>query len=114
MLLDLNSLQIYCDLVESGSFSRTAERHFVTQSAVSQKLRSLENAVGHVLIERGRGKSRFVLTEAGRILLHGALPLLRQADELAASLSGLSDEVAGTVRVATVYSVGLHALPGRL
>ena len=114
MPLDLDSLRLFCDLVETGSFSRTAERQFVSQSAVSQKLRALEKSVGQVLLERGRGKARITPTEAGAILYRGALPLLREAEELEARLHGLSDEIAGTVRVATVYSVGLHALPGRL
>jgi LysR family transcriptional regulator, transcriptional activator of the cysJI operon len=114
MGLVLDSLRVFCDLVETGSFSRTAERQFVSQSAVSQKLRALERSVGHVLLERGRGKGRVTPTEAGRVLYQGAVSLLREAEELEARIQGLSEEVAGTVRVATVYSVGLHALPGRL
>lgn len=114
MPLDLDSLRLFCDLVDTGSFSRTAERHFVSQPAVSQKLRALERSVGQALLDRGRGKTRVAPTNAGRILYAGALPLLRAAEELEARIQGLSDEVAGTVRVATVYSVGLHALPGRL
>jgi DNA-binding transcriptional LysR family regulator len=81
---------------------------------VSQKLRALERELGQPLLERGRGKKRIAPTDAGSILYHGALPLLREAEELEARLQGLSEEISGTVRVATVYSVGLHALPGRL
>ena len=114
MLLDLDNLRLFCDLVETGSFSRTAERLFISQPAVSQRLRALERSVGQALLDRGRGKMRVVPTEAGRILYAGALPLLRDAEELEARIQGLSEEIAGTVRVATVYSVGLHALPGRL
>lgn len=114
MPIALENLRLFCDLVETGSFSRTAERQFVSQPAVSQKLRALERGTGQTLLERGRGKKRVTPTEAGRILYEGALPLLRAAEELEARILGLSDEIAGTVRVATVYSVGLHALPGRL
>lgn len=114
MALELRSLRLFCDLVATGSFSRAAERHFISQSAASQKLRTLEREVGQELLERGRGKGRISPTEAGRILYEGAMPLLREAEALEARMRSLSDEVAGTVRVATVYSVGLHALPGRL
>jgi DNA-binding transcriptional LysR family regulator len=114
MPLELTTLRLFCDLVETASFSRTAERQFVSQPAVSQKLRALEREVGQQLLERGRGKKRITPTEAGNVLYQGALPLLREAEELEARLRGLSEEIAGTVRVATVYSVGLHALPGRL
>ena len=114
MPLEFNSLRLFCDLVETASFSRTAERHFVSQSAVSQKLRALERSVGQALLERGRGKTRVTATHAGSVLYQGAVPLLRAAEELEDSIKGMSDEIAGTVSVATVYSVGLHALPGRL
>ncbi len=114
MPLDLNSLRLFCDLVETGSFSRTAERQYVSQPAVSQKLRTLERSVGLALLDRSRGKSIVTPTEAGTILYRGALSLLRDVEELEASLRSRSGEIAGAVRVATVYSVGLHALPGRL
>ena len=107
-------LRLYCDLIETKSFSRAAERSFVTQSAVSQRIHTLEKEYAHPLLERGRGKRRIVPTEAGQILYDGAKKLLQEAAELDGLLRGLSDEIAGTVRVATVYSVGLHALPPRL
>jgi len=112
--MDLSDLQLFCDLVETRSFTRTAERRFVSQSAVSQRLRALEREVGQTLLERSRGRSGVVPTEAGAALYEGARSLLRQAGELETRVRGLGDVVAGTVRVATVYSVGLHALPGRL
>ncbi len=112
--MDLHALQLFCDLVETRSFSRAGERGFVSQSAVSQRLRTLEREYGQLLIERGKGKGRIAPTEAGRLLYEGAKPLLAQFAELEARLRGLSDEASGTVRVATVYSVGLHALPRRL
>ena len=77
--MELSALRLFCNLVETGSFSRAAERSFVSQSAASQRLRTLEREVGQVLIERGKGKGRIALTEAGRILYEGAVPLLRQA-----------------------------------
>ena len=112
--MDTQVLQLFCDLVETRSFSRAAERNFVSQSAVSQRIRALEREYGQVLIERGKGQGAVTPTEAGRILYEGAKPLLNEFVELDARLRGLSDEIAGTVKVATVYSVGLHALPARL
>ena len=112
--METTTLQLFCDLVETESFTQAAERNFVSQSAVSQRLRALEREFGQVLLERGKGRGRIVPTEAGRILYEGAKTLLNEFGELEARLRGLSEEVAGTVRVATVYSVGLHALPGRL
>lgn len=113
-MLNLDALQIFCDLVATGSFSRTADKNFVSQSAVSQRLRALERDYGQTLLDRGQGRGRVRPTEAGQTLYAQGRQLLRDATALDALLRGLSDDVAGTVRVATVYSVGLHALPPRL
>ena len=113
-MLNLDSLQIFSDLIETGSFSRTAEKNFVSQSAVSQRLRALELDYGQTLIDRGQGRGKVTPTVAGETLYSGAKALLQGAMVLDAEMRQLSDEVAGTVRVATVYSVGLHALPPRL
>ncbi len=113
-MLNLDSLQIFSDLVDTGSFSRTAEKNFVSQSAVSQRLKALEADYGQTLIDRGQGRGKVSPTVAGDALYAGAKALLQSAAALDAEMRQLSDEVAGTVRVATVYSVGLHALPPRL
>jgi DNA-binding transcriptional LysR family regulator len=113
-MMDLVALRVYCDLVETGSFTQAAERNFLSQSAVSQRIRALEASYGQVFLERGKGKGRVTPTDAGEMLYRGARPLIQDAEELDARLRGLTDELSGTVRVATVYSVGLHALPGRL
>lgn len=113
-MLNLDSLQIFSDLVETGSFSRTAEKNFVSQSAVSQRLKALEAGTGQTLIDRGQGRGRVTATAAGETLYAGAKALLQAAGALDAEMHQLSDKAAGTIRVATVYSVGLHALPPRL
>lgn len=113
-MLNLDTMQMFCDLVETSSFSRAAEKNFVTQSAVSQRLRALEVQYGQTLIERRQGRGAARPSPAGQMLYDGAKRLLHEARMLEEQLRGVSDEVAGTVRVATVYSVGLHALPPRL
>ncbi|MDQ2798751.1 MAG: LysR family transcriptional regulator, partial [Armatimonadota bacterium] len=105
---------MFCDLIETGSFSRAAEKNFVSQSAVSQRLRAVEREYGKTLVERGQGRGRAAPTPAGRLLYEGGKRLLQDAATLETQLREESDEAAGTVRVATVYSVGLHALPPRL
>ncbi len=113
-MINLDALQIFCDLVDTGSFSRTADKNFVSQSAVSQRLRALERDYGQTLLDRGQGRGLVRPTEAGQTLYTQGQQLLRDAIALDTLLRGLSDDIAGTVRVATVYSVGLHALPPRL
>lgn len=114
MSLDFITLRLFCDVVETESFSRAAERNYISQSAVSQRIRSLEAELGQSLLERGKGQSKILATDAGIILYEGAIIILREVVELETRLNGLSEQIVGTVKVATVYSVGLHALPGRL
>ena len=114
MDLDFITLRLFCDVVETESFSRAAERNFISQSAVSQRIRSLETHLGQSLLERRKGQTKIIPTDAGQILYEGANLILREIVDLETRLNGLSEEIAGTVRVATVYSVGLHALPGKL
>jgi DNA-binding transcriptional LysR family regulator len=53
--MHLETLQVFCDLVETGSFSAAAAQNFITQSAVSQQVRSLEARFDRPLIERTKG-----------------------------------------------------------
>jgi DNA-binding transcriptional LysR family regulator len=112
--MNLHSLQLYCDIIDSQSFTVAAERNYISQSAVSQRMRALERELGQTLIDRGRGAGRATPTEAGRALYEGARLLLNDAMALEARVRAHSGEVTGTIRVATVYSVGLHAMPPRL
>jgi Transcriptional regulator len=108
--VDLESLRLFVDLAETRSFSKTAERSFMSQSAVSQRIRALEQEFGYVLVERGKGRPGAHFTEAGARLLRGARDLLARADALKREMEELAGDVSGTLRVATVYSIGLHAM----
>ncbi len=65
--MHIETLKTFCDLVESGSFTKAAELGFVSQSAVSQQIKALETRFGCRLLERGSRRG-VVLTEAGRQL----------------------------------------------
>src|SRR4029079_2681871 len=106
----LETLRTFCDLVETGSFSRAAQLNRVTQSAVRQQLRALEARYERRLIERGPGTSA-TPNEAGRMLYTEAKELLQRFADVERRLRERSHVVAGSIRVATVYSVGLHVLP---
>ena len=53
--MHLETLKVFCDIVETRSFSTAASKNFVTQSAVSQQIRMLEQRYGRQLLERTRG-----------------------------------------------------------
>lgn len=108
--MHVETLKTFCDLVDTGSFTRAAAQNLVSQSAVSQQVRSLESRYGHKLLERGPGRG-ILLTEAGRLLYVEGKAILGRFRSLEQRLRQDAPVMAGTVRVATVYSVGLHALP---
>jgi DNA-binding transcriptional LysR family regulator len=109
--MQLETLKIFCDLAQTRSFSQAAELNFVTQSAVSQQVRGLEERFKRRLLERVRGRREVRLTEAGAAFYEESRAVLAAYRNLEERMRELSDTVSGTVRVATVYSIGLHELP---
>lgn len=108
--MHIETLKTFCDLVETGSFNKAAQINFVSQSAVSQQLKALEHRYGRPLLERGR--HRVVMpTDAGRLFYLECKALLERFRSAEARLRAPSTAVAGTVKIATVYSIGLHELP---
>jgi DNA-binding transcriptional LysR family regulator len=95
--LDTVELRSFVVLAEQRHFGRAAEALFVTQPALSKRLRRLEEKTGTALLERGPHEVR--LTEAGRLLLERARSLLREA-EAALELSRLAGRgEAGALRL---------------
>jgi DNA-binding transcriptional LysR family regulator len=102
----LEALRLYCDVVRLRSFSKGAEQNFVSQSAASQAVQQLEGQVGAVLIDRTQRP--FVVTPAGRSLYGACRSMLESWEKAKADLAAVKARVDGTVRVAAIYSVGLH------
>lgn len=112
--MHIESLKIFCDLVDLQSFSLAAERNFVTQSAVSQQIKALEDRFNRQLLERVRGRREVRLTGAGEVFYREAQTVLDAYDQLQESLRGVVGKIGGTVKVSCVYSVGLHEMPSRV
>ncbi len=112
--MHIETLKVFCDLVDLQSFSLAAERNFVTQSAVSQQIRTLEEKFKRRLLERVRGRREIKLTAAGEVFYRECKNVLSAYDQLNEALRGLVGKIGGTVKVATVYSVGLHEMPAKV
>lgn len=112
--MHIETLKIFCDLVDLESFSLAAERNFITQSAVSQQVKSLEDRYKRRLLERLRGRREVKLTPAGEVFYRESKNVLEAYFQLEESLRGVVGKIGGTVKVATVYSVGLHELPSKV
>jgi DNA-binding transcriptional LysR family regulator len=110
--MQIETLKVFCDLVESGSFSQSAARNFITQSAVSQQIRALESRFStSLLVRQGRTATT---TEAGQILYTGAREILDRYERMDQELRLMGEEMSGTVRIATIYSVGLYEMSGAI
>ncbi|MFT4727533.1 MAG: DNA-binding transcriptional LysR family regulator [Granulosicoccus sp.] len=107
--MDFPSLKAFVAVAEAGSFSRAAERLFMTQPAISKRIASLEDDLGTALFDRlGR---TIQLTEAGEKFLISTRRILTDIEISREEVVSLSSEVSGRLRLATSHHVGIHRLP---
>ncbi len=104
--MNLDTLKLYCDVVRLRSVSRGAAANKVSQSAASQSIQQLEAELDLPLLDRSRRPLQ--PTEEGRTFFEACRTLLQGFDKARAALSVVKQRVEGTVRVAAIYSVGLH------
>src|SRR5919106_864561 len=98
-MLDLKRLRVLAEVARRGSFSAAADALYLSQSAVSQQVATLEREVGMSLLERTNGGPK--LTDAGRTLVdHGeaAIARLEEAEKEVAAIAGLEG---GELRIAS-------------
>ena len=105
--MQLKSLKVFCDVVGWRSFSRAADENGISQSGASQVVHQLEERLGVKLIDRS--KRPFRADARGR----GLLRRLPQAGRSGTSpwktrSARCTRRSSGRVRVASIYSVGLH------
>jgi len=107
--MNLDGFKVFCDLCDTGSFSRAAEASGITQSAVSQQIRSVEKRFGVPLLDRS--KNGFSLTPEGRVYLEVSRDILARWDSLDSRFRLARGKLGGKLRVASVISIALHDLP---
>jgi len=106
--MNLNTLKLYCDIARLRSFSEGAALNRVSQSAASQAIQQLEADLEVLLIDRS--KRPFMLTPEGQRFYEGSRDLLDGFEKLRASVASSRTQVVGNVRVAAIYSVGIHIM----
>jgi LysR family transcriptional regulator, transcriptional activator of the cysJI operon len=107
--MQIESLKVFCDLAETKSFTKAAQINNVTQSAVSQTISALERRFNSLLIERS--KKNFRLTPEGDVFYDYSKRILQTCNALHSKLQEIENVISGDIRVATIYSIGLHVLP---
>ena len=107
--MHIETLRIFCDLAELRSFSKTAEKHFISQSAVSQQLSQLELADKCQFIDRK--KRPLELTAEGQLFYDACKDILERYEQLKSELKALQKSSTMRINVAAIFSIGMHTLP---
>ncbi|HLY67184.1 MAG TPA: LysR family transcriptional regulator, partial [Chloroflexota bacterium] len=95
--MNLARLELFCEVVDRGGFTAAADRMALTQSAVSQYVKSLEEQVGsELLVREGR---RVYPTEAGQVIYQAAREISRVWDEAQVTVHELEGAEAGASHV---------------
>jgi len=98
-------LKLFREIAATRSMSKGAAHSGVSQSAASQHVQELERRLGVTLLDRTRRPLE--LTPAGKAYNDFCRDVLRREEDLALELEPLKRQVEGTLRVASIYSIGL-------
>lgn len=104
--MNIETLRIFRDVIAHRSFSLGAAANNVSQSAATQSVHRVEKHFDVQLVDRG--KRPFVLTPEGEACYEGFREVLELFDAVDGRVRSLRKEITGVVKVAAIYSVGLH------
>ena len=107
--MDFDQLKTFLEVSRQKSFSRAAEKLYVTQPSISAQIRSLETYLGHRLFERGGGK--VMLTASGRVFEPFAEDCLSRLNHVRLTLADLERLPRGSLTVSANDSTALYVLP---
>lgn len=105
--MNIETLRILCDLVELQNFSRTAEKHYISQSAVSQQLAQLE--LEHKCKFVNRSTRPLSLTNAGELFYRACKDILDRYDQLKSDIRTLNQST-GRINLTAIFSIGMYTL----
>ncbi len=107
--MDLDRIRTFVLAAEELNFSKTARMLHLSQPAVSQQIREVEDYMGVALFERrGRG---LALTPAGDRLKPLAAALLKDADSLRKAIAEFRGVAQGVLRIGSGTTLGIYLLP---
>ena len=108
--MTLEALHLYCEIVRLRSFSRAAAENGISQSAASQTVQLIEGELRVLLLDRS--KRPFGLTPEGGKFYETCRKMLENFERTRTEITAARQELVGAVRVAAIYSVGLHGISG--
>ncbi len=107
-MTNLFFIKTFVSVAQTGSFRLAAERNHITQPAVSQHIRSLEQRLNCVLLERSSKK--VVLTPAGQIFMTYALLILENYETARSKIADIDNQDSGMIHIVSIYTMGLYLL----
>lgn len=107
--LSLRQLQYVVAVADTLGFHRAAERCHVSQPTLSAQVKELEEVLGVRIFERDR--RRVLVTPAGEAVVARARAVLREVDDLLATVAAYDDPFTGTLRVGVIPTVAPYLLP---
>jgi DNA-binding transcriptional LysR family regulator len=107
--MELHQLRGFHEIARQGSFTKAADKLYLTQPAISLQLKSLEEELGEVLLERAHKRIR--LTPAGEILLRRTKTVLAELDSAHAEIASLRQELRGHLVLGTSDTNSTYVLP---
>ncbi|MCD0459377.1 LysR family transcriptional regulator [Roseiconus lacunae] len=100
---------MFCEIARRRSFSKAAQTHGISQSAVSQAVHQLEQQLGVQLIDRSTRP--LTLTKAGDRFQSGLVDILGRYQRLAEEVGSIGRNLTGQLQIAAIYSIGLSYMP---
>jgi LysR family transcriptional regulator, transcriptional activator of the cysJI operon len=110
--LNIESLKMFCLVVEEGSISQAARLSFVSQPAVTRQIHQLEDSYGTLLFDRTEGKLR--VTEAGKILYPFAKAIVGDFSRSKEVIKQAIGEKNFSLNVGATFTIGEYLLPSLL
>lgn len=107
--MELRQFLAFKEVIERGGFTRAANHLHLTQSAVSQQVKALEDELGTTLLHRACRQVR--LTDAGQVFLTHVRQILAQVEDAQADVAEVVEGVKGNCRVACIPSIAPRILP---
>ncbi|MEK7723478.1 MAG: LysR substrate-binding domain-containing protein [Acidobacteriota bacterium] len=107
--MDLQQLKYFLELADELHFWKTSEKVFITQSALSRQIKSLENELGFQLFERD--KRNVKLTAAGEFLKTEFTKILTDVESVTRHAKQISDGEIGTICIGHPASITFSVLP---
>ncbi len=105
--MHIDTMRLFCDLAELQNFSRAAEKHGISQSAVSQQIAQLEMAHRCQLINRKRRP--LALTAAGEMFYRACRDIIERYERLNSELA-VQTRSGARIKLAAIFSIGMYTL----